>query len=119
MTVVITLMLPARALSPNARNHWRIVSKDKRYYRQMASINARLAHNGQPFKAATCEARFFFKDDKRKRDRDNLLASLKSAFDGLADGGLIENDRDLTHLPVKVGIDNDRPRVELHVTETA
>lgn len=117
MTVVITLMLPAHALSPNARNHWRTVWKAKKYYRQIASANARLAYNGHPFKSATCEARFYFKNDKRKRDRDNLLASLKSAFDGLADGGLIENDRDLTHLPVKVGIDDERPRVELHVTE--
>lgn len=41
----------------------------------------------------------------RRRDRDNLLASLKAAFDGIADAGLVENDAGLTHLPVHIVID--------------
>lgn len=48
------------------------------------------------------------------RDRDNLLAGLKSAFDGF-EGILIENDRNLTYGPVVIAVDKDDPRVEIVV----
>jgi len=59
-------------------------------------------------------ARFFFKT-RRRRDRDNLLASLKAAFDGLADAGLVADDSGLIHMPVEQYIDRADPRVELVV----
>jgi Holliday junction resolvase RusA-like endonuclease len=46
-----------------------------------------------------------------------MLSSLKAAFDGLADAGLIADDSGLTHLPVIVKVDKLNPRVELHIVE--
>ena len=69
------------------------------------------------WKAAEAEATFFFRD-KRRRDRDNLLASLKAAFDGIAAAGVVEDDADLTHLPVRVEVDKADPRVEIKIRRT-
>jgi hypothetical protein len=65
-----------------------------------------------PWTSACCQATFFF-EYRRVRDRDNCLAALKSAFDGLADAGVIANDAGLIHLPVVFDVDPLRPRVEL------
>lgn len=49
-------------------------------------------------------------------DRDNIIGSLKAAFDGLADAGLLHNDRGLTQLPPVRLIDPENPRVILKIT---
>lgn len=114
---VITLPLPSRSLMPNARFHWRDVAKAKRFARLTAKY-AGEAHIKKlpPMECVSCEARFFF-ETRRKRDRDNLIAWLKSYFDGLQDSGLIKNDSDMTHLPALVMLDEVSPRVELHIKE--
>ena len=61
------------------------------------------------------QATFYFRD-LRRRDRDNLLASLKAAFDGLADAHILEDDSGLVHLPVRIEKDRENPRVELEIT---
>jgi len=61
------------------------------------------------------ESVFFYKI-KRRRDRDNCLAQLKAAFDGLADAGLVVDDSDFIHMPVRLEFDKANPRVELHIT---
>lgn len=113
--VVVTLRLPDRRLSPNARVCWQAKSRAVKAYRTSAFFI------GQCFpmrwKAAEAEATFFFRD-KRRRDRDNLLASLKAAFDGIAAAGVVEDDADLTHLPVRVEVDKADPRVEIKIRRT-
>ena len=117
-SVTITLRLPGRELSPNARCHWRLKARVVAHHRTTARVMVGMStHTPPAYRAASCEPRFFFAQN-RKRDRDNLLASLKSSFDGLADGGLIVNDSAMTYLPVVVAIDRTNPRVELHITET-
>lgn len=110
--VVVILGLPDRRLSPNARVCWQAKSRAVKAYRSEAFFI------GQRFptrwKAAEAEATFFFRD-KRRRDRDNLLASLKAAFDGIAAAGVVEDDADLTHLPVRVEVDKANPRVEIKI----
>lgn len=49
-----------------------------------------------PWPSATVQLTFH---SSMMRDRDNMLAKAKSLFDGLADAGLIGNDRMLTHEP--------------------
>lgn len=49
-------------------------------------------------------------------DRDNIIGSLKAFFDGLADAGLLHNDRGLTQLPPIRFIDPENPRVVLKIT---
>jgi len=113
--VVIILGLPDRRLSPNARVCWQAKSRAVKAYRSEAFFI------GQRFptrwKAAEAESTFFFRD-KRRRDRDNLLASLKAAFDGIAAAGVVEDDADLTHLPVRVEVDKANPRVEIKIRRT-
>lgn len=120
-SVTIRLPLPSRELSPNGRFHWRSSARAKKFARLTAKYateaQAGFARAGGEMAKATCEARFYFKQDRR-RDRDNLLASLKAYFDGVADAGLVRNDSDMTYLPVVVAIDRTNPRVELHITET-
>ena len=119
-SVTIRLPLPSRELSPNGRFHWRSAARAKKFARLTAKYGteaqAGFVRAGREMARATCEARFYFKQDRR-RDRDNLLASLKAYFDGVADAGLVRNDSDITYLPVVVAIDKANPRVELHITE--
>ena len=115
--LTITLGLPPPELAPNARpNRWE-EARATRAYREAAALSAVVAFARRPaphWPAAWVEAAFFFRV-RRRRDRDNLLASLKAAFDGLADAGVVENDAGLVHKGVSIGQDAARPRVELTV----
>jgi crossover junction endodeoxyribonuclease RusA len=122
--VVVELSLPDKCLSPNARCHWRVKGKATKAYRAAAKWQTVLAtsasyddHGPRGWTAATVLATFYFKD-KRRRDRDNLLASLKSAFDGLADSGLVTDDAAFSYMPVLTEVDKARPRVVLTITRT-
>lgn len=120
-TYTITLPLPHKHLSPNARPHWRAKAMAVKVYRSLTGLTATGILTGQAnlrpmWKAATVQGRAFFKD-ARRRDKDNILASLKAAFDGLKDAGLIEDDSGLTHLPMEVLVDKKNPRIELVVTK--
>lgn len=110
--IVLVLPLPDRRLSPNARVCWQAKARAVKTYRSAAFFVA------QQFPArweqAECEATFYFKD-KRRRDRDNLLASLKSAFDGIASAGVVNDDADIVYLPVRLEVDRDEPRVEIRL----
>jgi Holliday junction resolvase RusA-like endonuclease len=41
---------------------------------------------------------------------------MKSAYDGLVDAGILEDDSGVIHLPIEVGYDRARPRVEIVVS---
>jgi len=116
MTVTISLPLPHKHLSPNSRCHWRAKAKAVKAYRAQAGLEVMAETCGERWlwKEATVECRFYFKDIRR-RDADNLLASMKSAFDGLADAGLVENDAAFTYLPVQQAKDKTNPRVEIAI----
>lgn len=117
----ITLLLPPKELHPNGRWHYHARGKAARAYRAVACLRALVAMGGTAkaprWAAATIQATFYVKTERR-RDADNLLASLKAAFDGLADAGVVQNDAGFTHLPVRVEIDRKNPRVELEIKET-
>ncbi len=114
----IVLPLPPRELSPNWRGHWAQKARKAAKYRADAgtACKAMMRRYGIPtLAAANVQARFYFRD-RRNRDRDNLLASLKSGFDGLADVGMVANDSQLTYLPVALDVDKDDARVELWIS---
>ena len=122
-TVTITLPLPHRCLSPNARVHYMVKSKHTKAYRMKARDTAMFEGMGVTslrgawyWPSASVQATFYFKD-ARRRDRDNLLASCKAVFDGIADAGLVANDADFTYMPVKIEKDAKRPRLELLITK--
>ncbi len=117
----LTLGLPPKALWSNARVHWRIKSRATKAYRRESRYVALEALAGRPrpeWPEAQIQATFYF-SCKRRRDRDNALAALKAAFDGLQDAGVVADDSGFTHLSPVMAIDKARPRVELVITPTA
>jgi Holliday junction resolvase RusA-like endonuclease len=115
--ISISVPLPAKELSPNARVHWRVKAKATKAARENA-FAAAIVHGKPMWKAASVLCVFTFKD-KRSRDRDNLLSSLKAVFDGLADAGVVANDSALTYKPVEITApDKANPRVVIYIEET-
>jgi crossover junction endodeoxyribonuclease RusA len=114
--LVIVLPLPHADLSPNARTHWRRKAQQVKQYRTRAYLEARslLPHDWTPLTEATLYCRFYF-GTRRRRDADNLLASMKAAFDGLRDAGVVQDDSQFTHWPVSMLLDKFQPRVEVQV----
>jgi Holliday junction resolvase RusA-like endonuclease len=112
--VKIVMRLPPKPLHPNSRPHYIAKAKAARAYREIARLNALAIRPPAPWRAATVQCTFFFTTNRR-RDGDNWLASMKAAFDGLADGGLVVNDAGFTHLPPRLVTDRAHPRVEIEV----
>ena len=115
---VIVLPLPPRELSPNARPHWAAKARAVQRYREAAYLSALAERPVAPLPVARVTSRFFFRT-RRRRDRDNLLASLKPAFDGIADARVVANDAGMIHMPVEQYVDRRDPRVEIAVEAVA
>ena len=117
-TVYLSLSLPPKVLSPNARpRHWAERARAVRTYRRESALLTRqaLGRRAKPrWEQATCQATYFGRT-KHRPDSDNILAMLKPAFDGLTDAGLLADDRDLIHLPVDRQTDRLHPRILLTV----
>lgn len=114
--MTVCLPIPDRCLSPNARSHWAVRSKAAKRQHAVAFFDTVevLEMPGvtfQPAETNGVRCRWFFRD-RRRRDADNLLASMKHAFDGIAEA-LGVDDRTFVHWPAVIGYDRDRPRVEV------
>ena len=48
-------------------------------------------------------------------DPDNIIATMKSAIDGLNDAGVFDDDNKITYLPSEQFTDKVNPRVEVEV----
>jgi crossover junction endodeoxyribonuclease RusA len=85
--MIITLQWPSRNLSPNARPHWAVKAKAAKLYHEYGYIAARKEMiNNKSYKfndKITLDIKFYPKD-KRRRDLDNCLASIKHGLDGIA-----------------------------------
>lgn len=83
--MILTLPWPTKALSPNARVHWAVLAKAKKGYRFACAMTARqqgaVKMNAERLKVHLR----FLPPDRRARDLDNCIASMKSGLDGLAD----------------------------------
>lgn len=119
--LVVVLGLPPAECRPNRSRHlhWGRIARAVKAYRReayLATVAARNTHvlTGLPWRRAAVRATFFHRQHRR-RDRDNLLASLKPAFDGLADAGIVADDSRLVHMPVEQRLDRQNPRVEITV----
>lgn len=117
LAVRITFPVPPRVLSPNARCHWAVKAKATKYLRQSVCSLAKEAMGIQKRKwnTANCKV-IWYARTRRRMDRDNCLAMLKAAFDGLVDAGVLIDDCGLTHLPLELHCDPQQPRVELLVS---
>lgn len=111
----LSLPFPPRAVSPNSRGHWRKGHHAAREYRNACFVQAAKqlrASQRHAWERATAEATVYV-PDLRRRDRDNLAASLKALWDGLVDAGVLADDYGLRHEPLKVEMDRENPRVEV------
>jgi len=115
--ILLVLPLPKPALSPNSRAHWGTRAGAIKRYRIVAYATA-LEAGGQNLRwpRAVAQATFYW-PDRRRRDVANADASLKAAWDGIVDAGLIPDDRAevLTHEPTRFAVDRRRPRVEIQI----
>lgn len=117
-SITIAVPIPPRCLSPNGRAHWRAKGPVKRAARIDTQILAReqMGRGTYKWERATVAIRWY-SARQRWPDRDNMVGSLKSHLDGLADAGLIVDDNGLTILPPERLYDKDSPRVELTITQ--
>ena len=119
--MVVTLPLPGRLLSPNARCHWRRKAAAVRARRRDAGYAMLAAVReqkpaGLPWRAAMVETLFLFAD-RRHRDKDNLLASIKPDFDSIQDAKIVADDSRLTPAAPVIGVDASDPRLVMTITE--
>ena len=98
---------PPKELSPNARVMWPVRQRVVRAYKDECYFTAFQQLKGKPTCAlkapVTAYTTFVVKVD-RKRDEDNLSASLKALWDGLVLLGLLAGDdaARLHHAPIAI-----------------
>ena len=123
MSLLIVLPLPAKVLQPNCTiatmgGRFKKAKAIKRY--RIITFNAILDEQVEdmPWGRVTVTAEFFH-STKRRRDQDNAMGSLKAAYDGIVDSGLVTDD-DYEHMGRGVPTfshDKLYPRVELTITK--
>ncbi|KKL87769.1 hypothetical protein LCGC14_1931400 [marine sediment metagenome] len=119
--LTIILPLPGGLLSPNCTvgsigGRFAKAGAIKKYRRLAKKAVEDAQIDTAPWDLVRVNAIFFFKQ-KRRRDPDNANGSLKSAYDGIKDSGLVIDD-DYEHM--KRGepqflYDREFPRVELTI----
>lgn len=77
-------------LSLNDRKHWAVKMKDVKEWRDAAHVLAR-HFKVPPCRRIVVELHLYPKGERR-RDPDNLVASLKPLIDGLVDAGVVADD---------------------------
>lgn len=82
----LELPWPSSLLSPNARLHWAAKAKAVKEARSVAGWAAVSTRELERFKGKALKVTAVFcPPDARRRDRDNMLASIKPYLDGIAD----------------------------------
>lgn len=91
----LVVVVPGRPPTPNVRLHWAALARSRSELRGWARLAALEAIGrtpaAYPYRAATVEATFLVRS-RRRRDPDNLIASLKPLVDGLVDAGVLTYD---------------------------
>ncbi len=121
----IVLPLPNGLLSPNHTvgsmgGRFAKAGAIKKYRRLTREAVEAEQIETAPWKEITVKPTFFFKQN-RERDEDNAIGSLKSAYDGIVDAGLVAKD-DHKHMhreSPEFRIDKEHPRVELIIERLA
>lgn len=94
--VSLFLPWPDKKLSPNARVHWAALAKAKKRARTDAYYLALEAGYLEQDAESVKVKYTFFPPDRRERDLDNLVASIKAAQDGIADAIGIDDGKWIT-----------------------
>jgi len=86
---LIRLPWPPAALSPNSRTDRRAATGKRKAYRDAGFYAAR--EIGAEISPEAHLAIKFFAPDRRKRDLDNMLASIKAGLDGIAEASGVDD----------------------------
>ena len=89
----VTFGWPPKELSPNARVHWSKKSKAAKAYRLDCFYLAKEARITARESGPISLHIEFVPPDRRGRDLDNMLASIKSGLDGLAEALKVNDNR--------------------------
>ena len=121
---IIPLPWPKPPLSLNDRpSHPKARNRDVQGVRSAAAVACaeRIADGSLDVLEPVTVTLVWFAPDKRKRDADNPVATLKALCDGLADAGLVPDDTPewMDKRPVQIIYRKGEPGVELHVEVTA
>jgi crossover junction endodeoxyribonuclease RusA len=98
----VTLPWPPSVLSPNARVHWTKKSKAAKSYKTACWALTKEARLVAPANGPIDLDIEFVPPDRRHRDLDNMLASIKHGLDGVA---------------LALGVNDRRFRLRLSVSE--
>ncbi len=116
---VVELPWPDKRLSPNARQHWAVVTKVKKLARADAAtltlasvplcVRQAIKQGDEriPLKVV------FYPPDNRRRDDDNMVASFKAARDGIADALGVDDRRFRPHYFFEDAVKPGRVVVEI------
>lgn len=122
-SLTIALPIPPKELHPNHKPYTpggcMAKARATAKYKRLAYLIALHTMAGQtpPRWERATMVPVFFHTCKRRRDRDNLAASLKAGIDGIVKAGLMTDDNGLVVCPPVQQIDPRRPRVELTFME--
>ena len=85
--IKVTLSYPPAKLNPNKRLHWAVKAKTVKAYRSESYwiTRERFGHIINTVDGKLPIKITFHPPDKRRRDRDNMIASFKAGADGVAD----------------------------------
>ncbi len=91
----LELPLPDPVLSPNARVHWQVRARATREAKEQV-IAAVLSQKRQKLLDRATVTVTFVVGDRRRRDKGNLISSVKAYLDGLV--GLVISDDSWQHI---------------------
>ena len=118
--VRVELPWPDKRLSPNARPNRYELGRVKSGARATGRIMTKAAKPPRFMPdAPLCVTTTFYPPDSRPRDEDNLKASMKAAYDGIADAIGVD-DKHFRHQPIRIGepIKGGMVVVELEAIDT-
>ncbi len=122
---LIILPLPAKVLSPNCAvatpgGRFMKAAATKRFRKRTRESVEDEWIESAPWDKVHVKVNFFHRE-RRKRDQDNAMFSLKAMYDGIVDSGLVADDTPehmQRHIPV-LSIDRNFPRVEITIERLA
>ena len=103
MTQSIRITWPARPLWPNWTGKLRLKIAAKKGARDSAFYLAKSVHMSAPAEGPIPVLITFYPPDKRRRDRDNMLAAFKHQLDGIALAMKVDDSRFVPTIAVGEG----------------
>lgn len=110
---MIELRWPPKELNPNSRTHWAKKSKLTKAYRMDAGWLTKASGLRVGDEGMIDVKLLFHPPDRRRRDMDGMLSSIKAGLDGIADGLKVNDHRFRLHLAIGEMVKGGRVDVEI------